>query len=94
VAAYRAALEELRHDRVPLAWAQTLHNLAEAETALGDKTSDTSRWRSAIASCEAALEEFRRADATHYVEKATGLRDRLILRLVPGCPPIAWRPTA
>jgi len=41
VAAYRAALEEYKRDRVPLDWATTQNNLGLALAALGERESGT-----------------------------------------------------
>ena len=66
MAAYRAALEERRRDRVPLAWAMTQNNLGNALRALGER-GDAAALPQAIAAYEGALEEFRRAGADHSI---------------------------
>jgi tetratricopeptide (TPR) repeat protein len=59
VAAYRAALEERRQDRVPLDWAATQNNLGNALFSLGERESGTARLEEAVAAYRAALEERR-----------------------------------
>jgi tetratricopeptide (TPR) repeat protein len=66
VVAYRAALEELRRDRVPLDWAATQNNLGNALRALGER-GDAAALPQAIAAFEGALEEFRLARTDHFV---------------------------
>jgi tetratricopeptide (TPR) repeat protein len=57
VAAYRAALEELPRDRVPLDWAMTQHGLGNALSTLGERESGTKRLEEAVLAHRAALEE-------------------------------------
>ncbi len=57
VAAYRAALEELTRERVPLDWAATRSNLGNALALLGQRESGTARLEEAVAAYRAALEE-------------------------------------
>ncbi len=57
VAAYRAALEELTRERVPLDWAATQNNLANALGRLGERESGTARLEEAVAAYRAALAE-------------------------------------
>ena len=60
MAAYRAALEERRRDRVPLDWATTQNNLGNALGSLGERESGTARLEEAVVAFRAALEERRR----------------------------------
>ena len=60
VAAYRAALEELTRERVPLDWATTQNNLGDALRTLGERESGTARLEEAVAAYRAALEEWTR----------------------------------
>jgi tetratricopeptide (TPR) repeat protein len=60
VAAYRAALEELTRERVPLDWAGTQNNLGNALHTLGGRESGTARLEEAVAAYRAALEEMTR----------------------------------
>ena len=60
VAAYRAALEELTRERVPLDWARTQNNLGDALSRLGERESGTARLEEAVAAYRAALEELTR----------------------------------
>jgi len=57
VAAYRAALEELTRERVPLDWATTQNNLGAALQTLGARESDTKHLEEAVAAYRATLEE-------------------------------------
>jgi exonuclease VII small subunit len=63
VAAYRDALEELTHERVPLDWAATQNNLGNALTTLGERESGTARLEEAVAAYRDALEELTRENA-------------------------------
>ena len=56
VAAYRAALEELTRERLPLRWAATQNNLGNALRTLGERESGTARLEEAVAAYRAALE--------------------------------------
>jgi tetratricopeptide (TPR) repeat protein len=57
VPAFRAALEEWTHDRVPLDWAAAQNNLGLALSALGERESGTGRLEEAVSAYRAALEE-------------------------------------
>ena len=57
VEAYRAALEERTHKRVPLDWAMTQNNLGIALFTLGKRESGTKRLEQAVEAYRAALEE-------------------------------------
>ena len=61
VAAYRAALEELTRERVPLQRATTQNNLGIALQTPGERESGTSRLEEAVAAYRAALKEWTRA---------------------------------
>ena len=58
--AYRAALEERTHERVPLDWAMTQNNLGVALQTLGERESGTARLEEAVEAYRAALEEWTR----------------------------------
>ena len=60
VRAYRAALEELARERVPLDWAATQNNLGAALCTLGERERGTERLEQAVAVYCAALEEYTR----------------------------------
>ena len=60
VAAYRAALEEETHDRLPLLWAMTQMNLGNALQTLGERQGSTARLEEAVAAYRAALQESTR----------------------------------
>jgi tetratricopeptide (TPR) repeat protein len=74
VAAYREALKERTRERVPLDWAMTQNNFGGALQTLGereaesDKTKGREMLKTAREHCAAALEEFKRAGASYYVE--------------------------
>ena len=55
VAAYRAALEEMTRERVPLQWAATQNNLGAALRTLGERESGTARLEEAVAASNACL---------------------------------------
>lgn len=55
--AYRAALEELKRERVPLDWAKAQNNLGFALWKLGVQESGTTRLEEAIVAYRSALEE-------------------------------------
>ena len=57
VEAYRAALEEMTRERVPLDWARIQMNLGVALRTLGARESGTARLEQAVAAYRAALEE-------------------------------------
>ncbi len=57
VAAYRAALQELTRERVPLDWALTQVNLGTALASLGERESGTARLEEAVAAYRASLAE-------------------------------------
>src|SRR5208283_4908972 len=57
VAAYRAALEEMTRERVPLQWAMTQNNLGNARAMLGQRESGTAWLEEAVAAFHAALKE-------------------------------------
>jgi hypothetical protein len=60
VEAYRAALEELTRERVPLDWAETQMNLGSTLTTLGEREAGTARLKEAVEAYAAALEEWTR----------------------------------
>ncbi len=55
--AYRAALEEMTRERVPLDWAATQANLGTALSMLGERESGTARLEEAVVAYRAALKE-------------------------------------
>ena len=57
MAAYRAALQELTRERVPLEWAGTQNNLGTALKTLGERESGTAGLEAAVTAYRAALEE-------------------------------------
>ena len=57
IAVYRAALEEMTREQVPLDWATTQMNLGTALASLGQRESGTARLEEAVTAHRAALEE-------------------------------------
>jgi hypothetical protein len=57
---YRAALEEMSRERVPLEWAKMQNNLSRALTVFGERGGGTMHFEEAVAACHAALEEITR----------------------------------
>jgi hypothetical protein len=57
---------------VPLDWAMTQNNLGNALWRLGERESGTARLEEAVSTYREALEVFRAANATYYVEMAEG----------------------
>jgi tetratricopeptide (TPR) repeat protein len=57
IALYRAALQELTRERVPLNWAMTQNNLGTALQELGRRESGTARLEQAVEAYRAALQE-------------------------------------
>jgi tetratricopeptide (TPR) repeat protein len=72
VAAYREALKENTHARVPLEWAKTENNLGEALFILGKLESGTARLEEAVAAYREALQERTRARVPLQWAKSTG----------------------
>jgi Tetratricopeptide repeat len=76
VAAYRAALLERTRDKVPLDWAMTQNNLGNALGSVGerqapaDKAKGCAMLEGARGHYAEALEEYRKAGASYYVEMA------------------------
>jgi hypothetical protein len=78
VDAYREALKELTGERVPLEWAQTQANLALVYRALYEKTCKPRYRDNALKAVSGALEEFHKAGAAFYIEKAERLRGEIL----------------
>jgi hypothetical protein len=78
VAAFREALKERTRERVPLGWAMTQNNLGAALKSLGERqaAADKAKGCAALEAARehyaAALEEFRKAGAAHYVGVVEG----------------------
>ena len=67
---HREALQERTRDRVPLQWVFTQLNLALVYSALFDKDHQPCHLDDALEAADGALEEFRKAKAVFYIEKA------------------------
>ena len=78
VAAYRKALQELTRVRVPLQWAATQTNLAVVYGAFYNKDRKPSHLDKALEAVDGALEEFRKASAAFYIDKAERLRQQIL----------------
>jgi tetratricopeptide (TPR) repeat protein len=77
-AAYREALKELTRERIPLEWAETQRNIALVYQALFDKDHQPRHLDDALEAADQALEEFRKADAPFYIEKAERQRAQIL----------------
>ena len=84
VAAYRAALEERRRERVPLDWAASFGGQGVALMLIADRTNDGAVAETAAAQIETAYQTLRSGGqarwAAHYetqLRKAQAIRDRL-----------------
>ena len=78
VAALHEALKERTRGDTPFLWAQTQEKLALAHLALFDKSSDPTQRDDALNAIGGALEEYRKAKATFYIEKARRLREKIL----------------
>jgi tetratricopeptide (TPR) repeat protein len=78
VAAYRDALREWTRESVPFLWAETQENLALVYRALCAKTGKRVHLDDALEAVGGALEEYNKAKAAYYVEKAARLRAELL----------------
>lgn len=76
-AAYREALKERTRARVPLDWTFTQMNIALVKSALFSKDSQPRHLDEAIEAADGALEAFRQANATFYIEKAERQREEI-----------------
>jgi tetratricopeptide (TPR) repeat protein len=78
VAAYREALEENTRERVPLNWALTQMNLALVYRAYFGRDQQRRHLDDALKAADGALEEFRKANASFYIEKAERQRKEIL----------------
>jgi len=85
--AFREALQERTRERVPLEWAQTQENLALVHGALYDKDHQPSHLDPMLEAVDGALEEYRKANAAYYIEKAEHLREMIIAAKADSTPP-------
>jgi tetratricopeptide (TPR) repeat protein len=77
VAAYREALQAGTRARSPLDWAFTQMNLALVYRALFDKDQQSRHLDDALEAADGALEEFRKANAAFYIDKAERQRGEI-----------------
>jgi hypothetical protein len=82
------ALTERTRERVPLDWAITQYNLALVYRALFDKDQQRRHLNDALAAADGALEEFRKANATFYIDEAE--RDRAEILALKGRPGVRY----
>ena len=75
VAAFREALKEWTHERVPLDWARAQNNIGAALTRLGGRESNSVRYEAAIAAFRETLKVRTRERAC----RSNGPRRRTIL---------------
>jgi hypothetical protein len=71
-------LQELTRARVPLDWAMTQMNLALVYRALFDKDHQPRHLDDALGAADGALEEFRKAKAVFYIDKAERQRKNIL----------------
>jgi hypothetical protein len=71
-------LQEFTREQVPLQWAMIQHNLASVYRALFDKDHQPHHLDEALEAADGALEEFRKANATFYIEKAESQRGKIL----------------
>src|SRR5262249_18246378 len=81
VAAFRNALAEYPHDRVPLQWAMTQMNLGNALQRLGERESGTTRLEEAVAAYRNALVEYTRDRVPLDWARTTGNLGVALMRL-------------
>ena len=72
---FRAALEERTRDRVPLDWAMTQNNLANALATLGERESGAARLEEAIVAFDACLTVTETAEPEALVRQVRSYRD-------------------
>ena len=68
-------LQERTRARIPFLWAQTQENLALIYRALFDKDPQPCHLDVALEAVDGALQEYRKANADFYIEKAERLRE-------------------
>jgi hypothetical protein len=78
VIAFRETLQERTRARVPLQWAFTQMNLALVYRALFDKNGEPRHLDNALDSADGALEEFRKAKADFYIERAERQQEAIL----------------
>jgi tetratricopeptide (TPR) repeat protein len=78
IANLREALEEATRERVPLGWAEIEEHLARANAAFYVKTRKPLYLDEALLSLGGVLEEYRKAEATYDVERASHLREEIL----------------
>jgi hypothetical protein len=79
-AAFHEALQEYTRERVPLEWAKTQHNLALAHLVFFVKDSDflnPHHLDDAREGIDGAIEEYRKANATSFIETAEKSRGKI-----------------
>ncbi|PZR91435.1 MAG: hypothetical protein DLM68_03420 [Hyphomicrobiales bacterium] len=77
VLAYREALKENTRERLPLQWAMIQENLALVYRAFFGKDSQPRHLDDALEAVDGVLEEFRKANAAFYIDKAERQRKNI-----------------
>jgi hypothetical protein len=80
VSAYREALQEFTRTRVPFRWVMAQMTLATVYCALFDKDAQPNHLDDALAAVEGALEEYRKAKAGYYIERAGRQRGKILAK--------------
>jgi hypothetical protein len=80
-------LSEWSRARVPLDWAMTQMNVALVYRALFDKDHQPRHLDDALEAADGALEEFRKAKADFYIEKAERPRGEILAAKADRTPP-------
>jgi tetratricopeptide (TPR) repeat protein len=78
ITALHEVLKERTRDDTPFLWAQTQVKLALAHFAFFDKTSEPTHRDDALNAIDGALEEYGKAKAVFYIEKATRFREKIL----------------
>ena len=65
---------------MPYQWSQTQENLARVLLALFERTAERPYLDAALEAVDGALEEYRKAGAAFYIEKAERLRIEILAR--------------
>jgi hypothetical protein len=85
ITALHDALQERTREDTPFLWAQTQEKLALAHFALSGKSDEPTHRSDALNAIDAALEEYGKANAIFYIEKATRLREKTGPKLMAYC---------
>ena len=78
MAALHEASKERTREDTPFLWAETEENLALAHFALFNKGNGPTHRNDALNAIDGALEEYRKAKAAFYIDRAAGLREKIL----------------